>query len=58
MGRMSENPRYNVISLRISDQEQQFLEEVMQKSRKSTSEIMREALKYLICELTLPRTSK
>jgi len=58
MGRMRENPRYNVISLRISDQEQQFLEEVMQKSRKSTSEIMREALKYLICELTLPRTSK
>lgn len=58
MGRMRENPRYNVISLRISDQEQQFLEEVMQKSRKSTSEIMREALKYLICEITLPRTSK
>lgn len=58
MGRMRENPRYNVISMRISDQEQQFLEEVMQKSRKSASEIMRAALKYLMREQTLSRTSK
>ena len=44
MGRMRENPRYNVISMRISDEEREYLEGLMQKTHKSVSDIMREAM--------------
>jgi len=46
MGRMRENPRYNVISMRISDEEREHLENLMQKTHKSVSDIMREAMEY------------
>jgi len=44
MGRMRENPRYNVISMRISDEERDTLEQIMQTTHKSVSDIMREAM--------------
>jgi len=44
MGRMSENPRYNVISMRISDEERETLQELMNSTHKSVSDIMREAM--------------
>ena len=44
MGRMSENPRYNVISMRISDDERETLQELMNTTHKSVSDIMREAM--------------
>jgi len=44
MGKMRENPRYNVISMRISDAERQDLENLVQRSHKSVSDIMREAM--------------
>ncbi len=44
MGRMRENPRYNVISLRISDEERVDLEQLMLRTHKSVSDIMREAM--------------
>lgn len=44
MGRMRENPRYNVISMRISDEERETLQEIMQTTQKSMSDIMREAM--------------
>lgn len=44
MGRMRENPRYNVISMRISDDERQELETLMSVTDKSVSDIMREAM--------------
>jgi predicted DNA-binding protein len=44
MGRMRENPRYNVISMRISDEERDTLEEIMNTTHKSVSDIMREAM--------------
>lgn len=44
MGRMRENPRYNVISMRISDEERRHLETVMQHTHKSVSDLMREAM--------------
>lgn len=47
MGRMRENPRYNVISMRISDEERDTLERIMQETRKSVSDIMREAMEIL-----------
>ena len=44
MGRMRENPRYNVISMRISDEEREMLEDIMESTHKSVSDIMREAM--------------
>lgn len=46
MGRMRENPRYNVISMRISDEEREHLDELMDKTQLSISDIMREAMEY------------
>lgn len=47
MGRMRENPRYNVISMRISDEEKETLERIMSETHKSVSDIMREAMEIL-----------
>jgi predicted DNA-binding protein len=47
MGRMRENPRYNVISMRISDEERETLERIMEETHKSVSDIMREAMDIL-----------
>lgn len=44
MGKMRENPRYNVISMRISDEERVELESLMSMTDKSVSDIMREAM--------------
>jgi predicted transcriptional regulator len=44
MGKMRENPRYNVISMRISDEERHELESLMSVTDKSVSDIMREAM--------------
>ncbi len=44
MGKMRENPRYNVISMRISDEERQELESLMSLTDKSVSDLMREAM--------------
>jgi predicted DNA-binding protein len=41
---MKENPRYNVISLRLSDEEMDFLQEITKRDNKCISEIVREAL--------------
>jgi predicted DNA-binding protein len=47
MGRMRENPRYNVISMRISDEERNTLEYLMDTTHKSVSDIMRDAMELL-----------
>ncbi len=52
MGRMRENPRYNVISMRISDEERQTLQEIMKHTHKSVSDIMRDAMELLKSRLT------
>jgi len=44
---MRENPRYNVISMRISDAERETLEQIMATTKKSVSEIMREAMELV-----------
>lgn len=55
MGRMRENPRYNVISMRISDEERETLQEMVQSTQKSVSDIMREAMALLKNEWAKPR---
>jgi predicted transcriptional regulator len=44
---MKQNPRYNVISMRVSDEEKEMLQNIMRTSRKSLSDLMREALSSL-----------
>jgi hypothetical protein len=44
---MRENPRYNVISMRISDEERETLERIMVSTKKSVSDIMREAMQIV-----------
>lgn len=44
MGSMKENPRYNVVSLRLSDEEKAELDAVTRLTRRSVSSIIRDAL--------------
>ena len=44
MGKYKENAKYNVVSMRISDEEKLALEEITRHSRKSISKLMREAM--------------
>lgn len=37
-------PRYNVISMRVSDEEKEAFDKLMQRTRKSASSLMREAI--------------
>ena len=39
-----EHPRYNVVSLRVTDAEKEALNEVTRRTRKSLSNVMREAI--------------
>jgi uncharacterized protein DUF6290 len=48
MARMKEKPRYNVISLRLSDEEMDFLQEITKRDNKRISEFVREALRHEI----------
>lgn len=47
MGAMKQHPRYNVVSMRVSDEEKEMLLQIMRTTRKSLSDIMREALHQL-----------
>jgi len=51
MGRMRENPRYNVISLRISDEERDRLQKLIETTNMSVSDIMREAMELFTCQI-------
>jgi len=44
MGKYKDNPKYNVVSIRVTDEEKLALEEMMRRSNKSISNLMREAL--------------
>jgi hypothetical protein len=58
MGRMRENPRYNVISMRISDEERETLEEIMNTTKKSVSDIMREAMQLVKSRASIAELGK
>ncbi len=46
MTRIKENPRYNVISMRINEKELRCLENLMKKTHQNVSHIMREAIDF------------
>jgi len=56
MPKIKENPRPNVVSLRISEEERRHLKHLMEKTHKSVSHVMREAIEYFAAnhELTKP----
>jgi predicted DNA-binding protein len=51
MGSLKEHPRYNVVSLRISDEEREALNEFVRKSSRSVSQLMREAMEQLLLKM-------
>jgi predicted DNA-binding protein len=53
--KIKENPRYNVISLRISEEERKHLESLMEKTHMSVSHIMREAIEYFAVKHEHPK---
>lgn len=48
MGKAIKNPRYNVISIRISEEERRYLNTLIERNRKSISAIMREAMQFFL----------
>jgi hypothetical protein len=52
MGKYKESPRYNVISMRISEKELKNLKQLMAKTHKNASHIMREAMSYFAVHQT------
>jgi len=48
MGSMKESPRYNVVSLRISDAEREVLEAFARQTSRNVSQLMREAMELLM----------
>lgn len=55
MGRMRENPRYNVISMRISDEDREMIQHIASLTHKSVSDIMRDAMELLKTHVTKPQ---
>lgn len=46
MGKYKKTPRYNVLSMRVSDDEKATMDEISRYTQKSISMLMREALNY------------
>jgi predicted transcriptional regulator len=51
MGKYKEKPKYNVVSMRVSNEEKLALEEMMRKCNKSISRLMREAIQLYVPQL-------
>jgi predicted DNA-binding protein len=52
-----EHPRYNVVSLRVTDAEKEVLDEVMRRTRKSLSTVLREAILLYSRDVTIFSTT-
>lgn len=44
MGKYKENPKYNVVSIRVSDAEKELLNEITRRERTSITDLMRKAI--------------
>ncbi|NJD91187.1 MAG: CopG family transcriptional regulator [Geobacter sp.] len=51
MGKYKEQPKYNVLSIRVSDEEKAILEELTRRDQISISNLMREAIRNYIPHL-------
>lgn len=50
MGKYKESPRYNVVSIRVNDQEKAAMNEYMRHSHKSISTLLRDAIQIYISQ--------
>ena len=57
MGNYKEHPKYNIISIRVTDEEKAFFEKIKRHTRKNMTMIIREAmhLYYPYAELSANR---
>lgn len=46
MGKYKKTPMYNILSMRVSDEEKAFMSEISRCTRKSLSKLMREAIHH------------
>jgi predicted DNA-binding protein len=53
MSNSKANPRYNVVSMRVTDKEKAVLDEMSRRTSKSLSKVMREAI-HLFSRDTAP----
>ena len=44
MGKYKEHPKYNVVSIRISDEEKAILDEISRRNRTTLTDLMRAAI--------------
>jgi predicted transcriptional regulator len=44
MGKYKEHPKYNVVSIRVSDEEKAVLEEISRRDRTTVTDLMRAAI--------------
>lgn len=51
MGKYKENAKYNVLSIRVSDEEKADMDEMSRYTKKSISMLMREALQFYTPQL-------
>jgi predicted DNA-binding protein len=52
MGKYKINPKYHVVSMRVSNEEKLALEELTRQSSKSVSKLMREAIQLYTPHIT------
>jgi predicted DNA-binding protein len=57
MGKICEKPRYNVVSMRMSNEERDHLKYLIKTTHKSVSDIMREAMECFSDHLEKNRLS-
>jgi len=51
MGKYKEQPKYNVVSIRVSDEEKAFFDEMIKRDRTNITTLMREAIRSYIPQL-------
>ena len=51
MGKYKEQPKYNVVSIRVSDEEKAVLDELTRRDRTTVTNLMREAIRSYIPHL-------
>lgn len=44
MGKYKQHPKYNVVSIRVSDEEKALLDEMSQRDRSSITDLIRKAI--------------
>lgn len=50
MARSKIQPRYHVLSVRVSDEEREVLEEISRKANKNVSDLMREVFAVMVTQ--------